>query len=226
MQVLKILNARSVWLFPISDINPRGKSIGTDLIEWLKNTYRFQKYPSSEFDFNTESRTLSFEGGKFKADHDEGGHDAYISVSLAIYNDGLLANTQSSTEAADKFLTEALGAAIQEFGLSNPQTMRRKLYYNEMDVRIDKPLTLLNPKLQTIANRITELRQWDQPTTAFEFSGVSFFPEPMSQSSVASFALERKIGTDWSENRYYTRAPLKTSDHILMLNEFEQSLSG
>jgi len=220
MHVLKVINARAVWLFPIEDFNPHGKSIGNDLINWLKSTYRFQKYPATEFDLDAETKSLTFAGGQFKTTSGEN-----IYVSLTIYNDGLLANTQSSTENADEFLSEGIAGATEALGLPAPQTIRRKLYFNEMDVRIDKPLTLLNPKLQAIANRLTELRQWDQHSVRFEFSGITCFPEPLAQSSVAGFALERKISTDWSENRYYTRAPLKTSDHIQLLTEFEQLLS-
>lgn len=220
MRVLKVLNARSVWLFPIDDLNPRGKAIGSNLIDWLKEVYQFEKYPASAFGDEAEFKGLTFEGGKFKPDRDE-----YIYVNLTIYRDGLLASTQSSTEDSDKFLTEALGGAIKEFGLTAPGTTRRKLYFNEMDVQVDKPLTLLNPKLQIIADRITELRQWDQTSPKFEFSGVSFFPPPLAQPSVAGFAIERKIGVEWTENRFYTKAPLQTPDHILLLNELEHLLS-
>ena len=224
MQVLKIINARSIWIFPVGDLNPRGKAIDIDVIEWLKKTFRFQKYPSSALDYDAGSQNLTFAGGRFKSGKDQNGKDLYVSVGLTIYNDGLLAITESSTADGDKFLSEGLSGVSKEFSLVPPETIRKKLYYNEMDVRIDKPLTLLNRKLETIAKRISELTV-DQ-STAFEFSGVTFFPERLMQTSLSPFAIERKINTDWSENRYFTKAPLQTSDHIILLNEFEELLSA
>ena len=36
MELLNVQKARSVWLFDSNDLNPRGRSIGTDLFEWIK----------------------------------------------------------------------------------------------------------------------------------------------------------------------------------------------
>jgi hypothetical protein len=222
MQLLKVITARSIWLLPIADMNPRGKAIDTALIEWLKRTYHFQKYPSSAFDLDSETKTLVFLGGKFKSGHEEDGKERYIIVGLTVYNDGLVANTESSTNDSDKFLDEALHSAAKEFGLVHPVT-RKKLYFSEMDVQLDRPISLVNPKLEQLASRISELRK-ELPVT-FEFSGVTFLPEPSAQATTSGFSIERKVNTEWSENRYYTRAPLQTDAHLQILEEFETLLA-
>lgn len=220
MHVLKVISARSIWLFPLTDLNPQGKAINTDLIEWLKKTYHFQKFPSSEFDFDKDTKTLSFSGGKFRTTYD--GKEQHIAVGLSIYNDGVVVNTESSTRNNDKFLDETLRAVAKDFDLVYPENIRRKLYYSEMDVRLDRPIKLLNPKLEQLANQISELREG--PTVNFEFSGVSFLPEPSAQAMTLGIAIERKINSEWSENRYWTRAPLQTDAHVKLLKEFEALL--
>ena len=223
MRVLKITIARAIWLFPLTDINPKGKAIDTDLIEWLKKTYQFQKYPASAFDFDSENKTLTFAGGRFKSGYEKDGSELYIGVGLSIYTDGLVANTTSSTSDSERFLDEALNSAVKELGLSPPEKIRKKLFVSEMDVHLDKPLSLLNPKLENLARRISELRLED-PKVVFAFAGISFLAEPEAQSKLSPFHIERKINTDWSENRYYTRAPLQTEAHLKLLEELEATL--
>ena len=157
MQPLKVITARSVWLLPLTDMNPQGKAIDTVLIDWLKRTYHFQKYPSSAFDLDSETKALVFLGGKFKSRHEEDGKERYLAVALTVYNDGLVANTESSTSDTDEFLEGLIQSAVTEFGLVHPG-IRKKLYFSEMDVRLDRPIRLINPRLQQLASRISELR--------------------------------------------------------------------
>ena len=224
MQVLKIITARSIWLFPISDLNPKGKAIGYDLIEWLKKTYQFQKYPSSEFDLDKNTNTLTFDGGKYKAGYKDNGKEQYLAIGVLIYTDGLVATTQSSTNDSDKFLEEVLHSAVKQFGLVHPGEINRRLYLSEMDVRLDRAINLLNPKLEILAKRISELKHGK--SVAYEFSGVSFLPEPSVQTTISGFTIERKANTEWSENRYFTKAPLQTDAHLKLLREFEGILGS
>ena len=221
MKLLNIITARSIWLFSIQDLNPKGSAIESDLIEWLAKTYHFKKYPSSALDFDAQTKTLSFKGGKFKSGLTDEGKERYVSVDLSIYTDGLVANTRSSTEDGDKFLEEAIHSAVDRFQLVyDHQTIRRKSYFSEMDVRLDRPLSLLNPKLTELATAISSLQDESNRTT-FEFSGVSFLPDPTAQTTVSAFSLERKVNTPWSENRYFAKAPLQTNAHLQLLNDFE-----
>lgn len=223
MRVLKINSARAIWLFAVADMNPAGKAVDHDLLSWLNKTYQFQKAPSSAFDFDSETKTLTFSGGKFRCGTDENGKDRYIAVGLTIYKDGLVATTESSTADSERFLEETIDSVVKEFKLLHPGDVRKKIYYNEMDVRLDRPFSLINPKLAALAKRIPELRTED-PRTHFEFSGISFLPQPDVQATLSGFNLERKVNTDWAENRYFTRSPLQTDAHIKLLEEIEALL--
>lgn len=220
MQLLTVIAARAVWLFPLLDINPRGKAVTSELIDWLKATYYFQKYPSSPLDFDPQTKTLTFAEGKFKSGYEASGKEQYVAIDLSIYTDGVVANTRSSTRDSDKFLDETIRSAVKELNLVYPENIRKKLYYSEIDVRLDRPMHYLNPKLEKLAAKISSVRG-DTDLTAFEFSGVSFLPDPKAQAIVSGFSIERKVNTEWSENRYYSRAPLQTDDHLRLLEEFE-----
>ena len=47
MKVLNVVAARSTWLFDVADLNPKGKSLFPELIDWLKDNYHFKKAPES-----------------------------------------------------------------------------------------------------------------------------------------------------------------------------------
>src|SRR5207248_11230692 len=91
MQLLNVITARSVWLFDIAELNPRGKALFPDLFEWLKEAYDFQKVPSSLTDVD-DTKAFVFSNGQYQAKE-----EIFVHVELKIYNDGLMANTQSST---------------------------------------------------------------------------------------------------------------------------------
>lgn len=53
---------------------------------------------------------------------------------------------------------------------------------------------------------------------------LGFWWDPVSASTQSHFQLERTIGVPFSEQRYYSRAPLQTEDHLALLEEFEEIL--
>src|SRR5438874_7481889 len=66
MQLLNVITARSVWLFDIAELNPRGKALFPDLFEWLKEAYDFQKVPSSLTDVD-DTKAFVFSNGQYQA---------------------------------------------------------------------------------------------------------------------------------------------------------------
>lgn len=220
MQLLSVMRAGSIWLFDILEMNPRGKHLVPDLIEWLKIKYGFLKYPSSPNDFD-DSGGLAFTDGSFQSEK-----DVAITLTLKIYADGLVADTRSSTRDTDAFLESMLSLAAQDFGLVyHPNMIQQKLYISELNVRPQHSLSGLNPRLQEFANRITSL-SGIQDTHMFEPASISFWPDPSLPIRLAQFQFERKLNTAFSEERYFSRAPLQTDDHLKLLEEFEDLLIG
>lgn len=219
MQLLSVGKAQSVWLFDANDLNPRGKYIFPDLIEWLKEEAQFQVSPKSPDDLDG-TKGLAFKQGSFPLGNDN------LTVELTLYNDGVIANTYSSTKAADIFIENTLTNAAREFDLKyGPDLVRSKTYLSEIVVRMEKEIGVLNPKLADFAKRISEAHghTWAAP---FEVGGISFWSDTaLSAIKAAPFTLERKVNSPFSEHRYFSKAPLHTDDHLKLLEEFEQLLS-
>jgi hypothetical protein len=220
MQLLSVNTARAIWLIQTRDLNPRGRNIDK-LLEWLKSTYHFEKYPESPIP--DENKGWVFSTGSFPRGKDEDGREKNIYVDLTIFNDGLVATTRSSTKDTEDFLVKALTLAAAEFHLVfSPEMIRKKIYLSELEVRMAKSLNLLNPKLKTFADRISSL-QGNVPPISYECSTIVFQADPsVQQWRPSQFQLERKLNVPISENRYYSAAPLHTEEHLELLKSFEE----
>lgn len=219
MELLNISMARVVWLIDIAELNPRGKSIMPELLEWLKEEYHFEKAPSTVADLDEKTKSLSFERGQFQARE-----EFFVDVALKIFTDGFVAESYSSTRDSDAYLKDVLELAAKEFGLAYyPQMVRAKLCTSEMFVHSSKNLVGLNPRLTEFAIRITSLLP-TIPKVEYDVASVALWPRAHSlpNASPAQFRFERKIGSLPTEKKYYSSAPIHTDDHLTLLNEFEQ----
>jgi hypothetical protein len=220
MELLNVIRARVIWLIYIQDINPHGKNINAYIIDWLRNKYKFLKCPSSIYERN-EGGALVFSDGSFKS---KDGSD--ISVDLAIYNDGFIADTRSSTKDTELFLEDVLHSLIKDFDLVySPEMLRKKLYVSELTLRAERHLNNINPRMQAFIRKITSMIDIDNPDL-MELSSLSFWWDPASPNGQSHFQFERTVNTPFFEQRYYSRAPLNTEDHLSFLNEFEDLLLG
>ncbi len=218
MELLNVIRARSIWFFDLYDLNPRGKNIGQELIGWLGESYRFSKVPSSILDVDN-TNALVFLAGRFKVGEET------IGVDLRVYPDGLVGDSRSSTDDTDAFLKDALESAGKKFGLLNRlDVIRRVVHTSELNVRCKRALTGLNPKLKDISAKISSLVGVQQQSP-FDVFGISFWHDPQSQSGLSQFRIEKRLNIAASENRYYSVAPLKTFDHLAILEELEELLA-
>ena len=221
MQLLNVVNARSTWLFDINDLNPRGKSIMDERIEWLKDAYNFEKAPSSTTDFD-ESKGRAFKGGHFQVKE-----EIFVAVDLTLYNDGIIGNSWSSTRDTDAFIEDVLISAAKEFGLTyDPRMVRLKGHVSELSVRLDEHLSRINSLLNEFAQKLTA--KCEIPNgPPFELGGLSFWSDTSGLAfKIPPFMLERRLGAPFSENRFYTKAALHTDDHLGFVGELEHILKN
>lgn len=219
MELLSVATARSVWLFDIAELNPRGKSLFPDLFEWLEAEYHFEKAPKSTADLD-ETKAFAFSRGTFQVEE-----EIFVDVELKIYNDGLVANTWSSTRETDVFLESVLKSSAEEFNLAyKPEVIRRKMYLSELNVRSLENLIGISPILGQFANKITELLPGGT-RLSFEVGGLIVSGvQSMTPLVISPFRFERKLNTSPDEHKYYSTAPLHTNDHLALLDWFEQNL--
>ena len=219
MNLLRISLARSIWLFPFEDLNPRGR-YWLPIYDALIKRYNFASSPQSIEDVKPN------EGVKVQFGVFEKSQKEQVSVDLTIHNDGMVADTRSSTRDSDAFLEDAFNWMATDFGLSSiSKLIRRKTYVSELHVYMESSLNILNPKLEEFTKHLSS-RVVGYESLSFETGGISFWADPTEAGITNPFSLERLEGEPFKENRYLSKAPLQTEDHLELLEELEKILSG
>ncbi|MEW6127987.1 MAG: hypothetical protein AB1757_13185 [Acidobacteriota bacterium] len=226
MELVSVVIARAVWFVNARDINPRGLNLWHTFLPTLTEKYKFIQYPKEmSLDLQREAGDR-FVGGTYK--NTQG---ANILINFTSFDDGMVAETRSSTQDSEAFLEE-ISQWIGEFGLVfRPEMVRRKGYVSELIVKSEYRLNALNPKLEKFAARLSKLTSGERlsslPSESFTFetSGLVFTADGLGLKP-SPFRFERENDTLFSENKYYSQAPLQTDTHLELLNELEQILSS
>ncbi|MGH9357858.1 MAG: hypothetical protein ACRD1O_01625 [Terriglobia bacterium] len=215
MERLIVSTAKVSWFFEYGELNPQGRDLFGDLIEWLKKQYSFEKSPGSLIDLNPETKALDFKLGRYQVRE-----EVFIAVELSLYSDGIIANSWSSTKETEEFLHNVFTMAAAEFHLNfDPRIIRSKMYLSEVQYYSEHQLESINPKLKEISETLASIGGRD-----CEFAGIQFWFDPTKLPAKAPFRIERKQNTDFGDNRYYSIAPLQTHEHIAALKEIENLL--
>ena len=227
MRLIHVKLARSIWLFDLADLNPKGKDLQEELIKWIKDNYSFAIAPDPDSVNRLGSQSGQAASGLlFQKGHFQVREEVFIEVNLTVYSDGIVIDTMASTHDGDCFAEDLLQSAAHDFGLVyDAETIRKRSYLSELIVRSDLSLAFLHPALRDIAARIGEMSP-DDPKPLFQPSGLSFWTDPGSVGNHRMFTLERQVGKAFAERRYYSQAPLHTDDHFKLLEELERILAS
>jgi len=224
MKKIAVDAARTIFLFPLVELNPNGMDMNP-VIRGVVQRYNFKIFPKHTLDFAENEKGLIFEGGEF-----ESKRHGRIIAKLKVFDDGLVADTYSSTDDSKDLLEDAMSWLKAEFGLSLPSDRERKiLYLSELTVTTDNDMMGLNPNFARFAallsKKLSDVGS-SSVNDGFKLSTIGFWPpDPRKSGAPAPFRFEMKAGTVPSDKRYYSQAPLTTEAHLEVLNEFEKLFS-
>jgi len=216
-EILAVALARSVWLINLNELNPAGRAVYPELLPRLRELYKFQTSPESAT-ITAEENGLRFSEGVFQ---DRKGNP--IAINLTIFNDGLSADSRSSTDDTDAFLDDALRHGVDEFGLVyRPDLFHSRIHVSELFFRCPFSLNLINPELAAFSEAIRIAAAKDGRDGEWETAGLTFSPDPVATPNwkAMQFKIERRVDSSFTEFRYYSFAPVSTSAHIALLKDF------
>lgn len=216
MKLLRINRGQAVWLLNLR--RPAGPLPLPELCEYIQNRYQFQSYPSEPTELIKDE--FIFQLGRFQG----------VAIDkLGIYPDGAVVDTRADIEVADAFLQDALDWLTKELDydvVEHPPL--RKLYHSILEVRLDidldrwlTPLVKLSDMLSEMVRKHCDLKN-DYRPAGFNLN----FDDPLNEGTGAGvFKFERKIAKPFDANIYLTSAPLRTNDHLQLLETLERAAS-
>ncbi len=211
MEIIKVQLGRAVWLFDLEELNPRGAALFPEVFAGFIKTYQFAVVPTTQE--IQAGGSLYFKQGRFPYEQSS------VAVDFEMHNDGLVANTRHSTEAAHAFLQDSVTWLGQQIGAIYPATLgKKRVYRSEIIVSLNADLDSLSERLRRFSKLLAAMTKESAQVTGLLFG---------SQQSPARLYLERKTGnnTPLSDNHYIANAWLQTAQHLELLREFENLMA-
>ena len=218
MHLASVLLARAVAWVESYDLNPRGKVYYPAITEALVKRYGFAKFPQKPEDYD-ESKGVAFVYGR---DGDS------VIEQVQIFTNGVVLETRSSTEDSKRLLERALEWAAKELGLGyTPGMIRRWQYYSQLVFTSPLDLTGACPALSNLSEGIsTALRTVMGEDLRYEATAIHFNLDLLTRKNpIGSFSIQRRENMPFSDDKYFSDAPLPTDVHIKLLERFEKDLS-
>jgi hypothetical protein len=193
-----------------------------DVVRLLGMRFDFVRLPVTADELVPREPTtpVTFSHGKL-------GHDGRTIVidTLSVFPTAISVDTRVSTDDADVVIDNIL--ALTESVIRENEG-RERVYINHMEFRTDvgleypyAPAAQIAPSLARLVAEYSAVRPDLLPQ--FHLTAVVVQTDPMQYVLPCDFRIERRAGQPFSGNVYFSQAPLKTSDHRTILEEYERS---
>jgi hypothetical protein len=218
METVAVLLARALAWVESFDLNPTGAVFGPDLVKAIVDRYKFQKFPQKIEEFD-ETKGVTFSQGKFG--------DTVIE-QLVIYTYGIVLDTRKSTQESRRVLEEAFQWGGKTLGLAyKPSMVRGWQYESQVTFYSSGQFLSVHSALQALAERVTKgVGEITGENLNYELTNLTLNHDLLKRKHpLGLFTIQRRDNTPFSQNKYFSSAPLPTDMHIKILEQFEADLN-
>jgi hypothetical protein len=215
MQLVQYDSSKLTYLFATG---PRGIYYPSALESFLQR-YGFVVYPTAVEAIAAENG-IEFKHGVF---------DGKAIESLSIYSDGIVIVAKEHTSFHDALLEDIIAWLINQMGLSIIRNHASDRMYHSSIV-FESKNDILAPALRfgSFQKRLSGMVEKNSNINVdFHAFGFNFSPDPhiIPGMKPPSFQVERWLMAEFSMNRFLSRAPVKSDQHIELI-EMLQDLLG
>jgi hypothetical protein len=221
MKIVSFDSARVTWLFPLEEFLPAAGLNSVSVIDEIATRYGFTIVPKI-----TTREDMSKNGLHFGMGRSEHNTLPFLVTDFIIYNDGLVAVAEK-TGLAEAFLDELFLWTKNDFGFREITSGIRKLYASTIIVDFESPISALISGYERIAKIVTaNTTSIMIETPLLQFSRIDFEADKRElkdgQVALPKFILERRAGVGFSQERFFSVAPMHTNNHLNVLSEIER----
>jgi hypothetical protein len=215
MELAAILLAKTLAFVESADMNPHGSVFFPDLVKALVARYNFQTIPKTREE-TEKGKGTTFALGRF---------GNTVIEELTFFPFGITLSTRVSTTESRRLLDDAFLWGQKEFGLIVKNA--RWQYESQVTFHSKVPLTSMNPAAQIIAEVLARnAKAVTGDELKYELTAVQWeFDQLKRKYSLGRFSIQRRDNTPFSDNKYFSDAPLETEVHLKALEEFEAAVA-
>ena len=214
MERIIIALARVVSLLDVPAVDPRGQTSTSEGIKLLAARYSFLKIPQT-------LEEMDFQKGVDLSVGTMGG----INIDkMTLFGNGIVVDTRSSTDDCDAVIKDLLGFVKESFG-ATVQSARRMVLSN-ITFSSNMQLARLHPILGNIADKVAASVSRDYGQSLIIEPSLVAIGIDLSQLKLqpSAFTVERRADTPFFANTYFSAAPIRTEDHLNLIQEFEAAI--
>jgi hypothetical protein len=194
-----------------------------DVIKALVQRYGFVTMPTSPREIIPPDGTpMLFSHGKFTHE----GRTILIR-HLRLFSRAVIVETASVTEDSELAMDDVLGclATATDHPDQNVAEPGNRVYSSQLEIGLELPLERYFSMLQGVGTTIARsLEQYGVPVPPLQVYSMGMNIDPTKLALLSEFRIERRVGVPHEAGAYFSQAPLKTSDHIVVLEEFERTM--
>lgn len=217
MKLSAVLLARFYASIETADLNPRGRAYFPEITAALVEKFGFAKYPEKLEDYD-EKKGVRFQGGR---------SGEITILEMTVFDAAIYVDTNSSTVDSEGLFNEVVAWLSRDHALTyTPEMVQRKTYVSQVSFYSEAIFPNLNPALIKIAKRLSaRVPEYFGQPLEYRPSAFTVGYDPMTvKSGPAPFTIEPRSQSLFTENKYFSTAPLPTEEHIQALEEFEADL--
>jgi hypothetical protein len=220
MKIISIERGQTLQLFNSDEIWPLTGLYVPDLVRDTIERYQFTNGPENS---NPElTKGIKFHNGHMKIDE----LDIFIS-ELQVFNDGILVSCTGTT-FSDLIADDIAAWATARFKLRTPTTHQLRRHVShivfEFDAGISKAMNAFVNVADILSGAFNDAYQQRQRYDLTRL-GFAVDPQTMPPHVNTAFVFERRINVPYTNNRFFSTAPLSTLAHHAALERIEASLS-
>lgn len=210
MKLNKVLFSQVIRLLKIS--GPGGSSIyGLNLTKACEARYGFLEAPRVLADYDL-SKGITFIHGYF--------HQRFVIDKFQVFANGILVEAKVGTYECEEFLDDVIEWVTAHGGIEIDASETKSFYVSQVEVELIAPLSESFSKFRDFGHEVSDvMRSYGHILPDMEVSALALSSDP-----VAQFKIERREGAAPNARLYFCAAPLRTSDHLGLLEKAETVL--
>jgi hypothetical protein len=185
----------------------------------IQSRYGFLEAPTKLADYNYQTG-VTFLVGRFEQS---------IIRRFQIYQLGLLCEGETTTDVCDAFLDDLLKFLETQFAQRGREKPNTRSYVSHLELHSEINLGMALPQLPVGQSLWETFKSYGYEPMMYEPAGLKFQTDATQLregvNPFGEFLFERRAEKPFFANIYFSAAPVRTSDHIKILEELERVLS-
>ena len=218
MKLISTEHGQALLLFIAEEVRPTSGVYLPDVLSVIAERYSFVTLPNIQ---DALREGAKFGQGRFV----DKGRTIEIKT-MGLFSDGVLVTTYNTNDAIT-VLDDMMSWVTERFGFRQPLTLRPRQLASSVIVEFKNSLDNALEAFQTLKTAFSgALHTHYGWSVEIETSRVVVACDPtkLPPQRTAELIIERRTGMPFSQNRYFSAAPLSTESHLDLLEGFERLL--